>query len=82
MAEAKRYEAANAQVRLGAYSIVGLDKTVTVLKGQTLASISKAYFGPGMECYVQAYNNGITEVKEGMKIKIPKLQLKKKLTKK
>ena len=82
LAEAKRYEAANAQVRLGAYSIVGLDKTVTVLKGQTLASISKAYFGPGMECYVQAYNNGITEVKEGMKIKIPKLQLKKKLTKK
>ena len=60
LAEAKRYEAANAQVRLGAYSIVGLD----------------------MECYVQAYNNGITEVKEGMKIKIPKLQLKKKLTKK
>ena len=82
LAEAKRYEAANAQVRLGAYSIVGLDKTVTVLKGQTLASISKAYFGPGMECYVQAYNNGITEVKEGMKIKIPKLQLKKKHTKK
>lgn len=82
LAEAKRYEAANAQVRLGAYSIVGLDKTVTVLKGQTLASISKAYFGPGMECYVQAYNNGITEVKEGMKIKIPKLQLKKKLAKK
>ena len=77
---AKQYDASNAQVRLGAYSIVGYDQTVTVRKGQTLASISKAFFGPGMECYVQAYNNGITEVKEGMKLKIPKLQLKKKST--
>lgn len=79
--EASRYDAANAQVRLGAYSIVGYDQTVTVRKGQTLASISKAFFGPGMECYIQAYNNGIKEVQEGMKLKIPKLQLKKKLSK-
>jgi len=35
-----------------------------------------------MECYVQAFNGGITEVKEGMKLKIPKLQLKKKSSKK
>ena len=79
---AQQYASSNAQVRLGAYNIVGHDQTVTVRKGQTLASISKAFFGPGMECYVQAFNGGITEVKEGMKLKIPKLQLKKKSSKK
>ena len=79
---AQQYASSNAQVRLGAYNIVGLDQTVTVRKGQTLASISKAFFGPGMECYVQAFNGGITAVKEGMKLKIPKLQLKKKSSKK
>ena len=65
------------RVRTGAYSIVGVQQTVTVTKGQTLASISKAYLGPGMECYVEALN-GVKEVKEGQKIKIPELRLKKK----
>lgn len=66
------------RIRTGAYCIVGLATTVEVKKGQTLASISKAYLGPGMECYVEAYNGGISEVKAGQKIKIPKLELKKK----
>lgn len=64
------------RVRTGAYRIVGIDQIVTVKKSQTLSSISKAYLGPGMECYVEAIN-GTTEVKEGQKIKIPKLKLKK-----
>ena len=66
------------QVKYGAYQIVGLDQVVTVKKGQTLSSISKSYFGPDMESYVEAFNGGVKEVKEGMKLKIPKLELKKK----
>ena len=73
-----KYEQMSAAVRLGAYRIVGIDQTITVRKGQTLKSISKAYFGPGMECYVEALNGGIKEVSEGQKLKIPKLELKKK----
>jgi LysM repeat protein len=65
-------------VKYGAYQIVGLDQVVTVKKGQTLSSISKSYFGPDMESYVEAFNGGVKEVKEGMKLKIPKLELKKK----
>ena len=67
------------RVRLGAYMIMGVDQTITVQKGQTLAGLSKAYLGPGMECYLQAINGGIKEVKEGQTIKIPKLKTKKSL---
>lgn len=67
----------DARVRTGAYKIVGVDRTLTVRKGQTLRGISTANLGPGMECYVEAVNNGRTEFKEGEKIKIPKLQRKK-----
>lgn len=66
------------RVRTGAYTIVGTAKTVTVRAGQTIKSISKTYFGEGMECYVEAYNGGITQISEGQSIKIPQLQLKKK----
>ena len=69
------------RVRTGAYRIVGVANTVTVKSGQTIKSISKAYLGPGMECYVEAFNGGITELKEGQTIKIPKLQHKKKSAK-
>ena len=69
------------RVRTGAYRIVGVANTVTVRSGQTIKSISKTYLGPGMECYVEAFNGGITELKEGQTIKIPKLALKKKSTK-
>ena len=64
------------RIRTGAYIIVGTDRVVTVKSGQTLASISKANLGPGMECYVEVYNNR-KQVKAGDKIKIPKLKLKK-----
>lgn len=64
------------RIRTGAYVIVGTETVVTVKKGQTLASISKANLGPGMECYVEAYNN-VKTVKVGDKLKIPKLKLKK-----
>lgn len=64
------------RVRTGAYVITGVSETVTVRAGQTLASISKAYLGPGMECYVEAINGGIKTVTAGQKIKIPALKLK------
>lgn len=66
----------DARVRYGAYVIIGTETEVTVRKGQTLKGISKAYLGPDMECYVEAYNN-TKEVKEGDKVLIPKLQVKK-----
>ncbi len=64
------------RVRTGAYTIVGTATTVKVRAGQTLKSISKAYLGEGMECYVEVFNGGIKEVSEGQTIKIPELQLK------
>ena len=63
------------RVRTGAYIIVGVAKTVTVQPSQTLASISKAYLGEGMECYVEVLNNRHS-VKAGEKLKIPQLKLK------
>lgn len=63
------------RVRTGAYIIVGEETSVTVRSGQTLASISKAYLGPGMECYVEVFNNR-KEVKPGDKLRIPKLKIK------
>lgn len=65
------------RIRTGAYDITGVAQTVTVRKGQTLTSISKTYLGPGMECYMEAVNEK-KEVKEGDKVKIPALKLKKK----
>ncbi len=75
---AEVYNNKDARVRTGAYDIVGQETVVTVANGQTLKSISKCYLGAGMECYVEAFNGGITEVKPGDKVKIPKLALKKK----
>ena len=63
------------RVRTGAYIIVGVAKTMTVQPGQTLSSISKAYLGEGMECYVEVLNNRHS-VKAGEKLKIPQLKLK------
>lgn len=65
------------RIRTGAYRIVGVEKTVTAKSGQTLAGLSKLYLGPGMECYMQAIN-GCSEIKSGQKVKIPKLELKRK----
>ena len=72
----KQYEK-DARVRTGAYRIVGIDYVVTVNKGQTLYSLSKSMLGPGMECYIEAVNGNVKELKAGQKIKIPKLELKK-----
>lgn len=68
---------ADPRVRTGAYRIVGVAQTVTVKNGQSLASLSSLYLGPGMECYVEAMN-GKNEIKVGQKVKIPKLELKRK----
>lgn len=68
----------DARVRTGAYVIVGVDQVVTVQKGHTLASISKAFLGDGMECYVEVLNK-CTDVKPGDRLKIPKLKLKKRM---
>lgn len=68
----------DARVRTGAYVIVGIDQVVTVQKGQTLAFISKAFLGDGMECYVEVLNK-CTDVKPGDRLKIPKLKLKKRM---
>ena len=67
----------DARVRTGAYRIIGVAQTVTVGAGQTIEQISTRYLGSGMECYVEALN-GTSTVKAGQKIKIPKLELKKK----
>jgi len=69
------------RVRTGAYVITSIERTVTVQKGQTLAGISKAYLGPGMECYVEAVNGGIKSVEPGQELKIPALKIKKHHTK-
>lgn len=67
----------DARIRTGAYDIIGVAQTVTVQSGQTLKSISKAYLGPDMECYVEALN-GVKEVQAGDKLQIPKLKIRKK----
>lgn len=92
LAEAKKHQAENAaahasakydqdvRIRTGAYRIVGVAEVVTAREGQTIEAISKRYFGPGMECYVEALN-GSGKLKAGQKVKIPKLKLKKKSSK-
>lgn len=66
------------RLRTGAYIIIGVDRTVAVMKGQTLESISKVYLGPGMECYVEVLNS-CKKVSAGDSLKIPKLKLKKRI---
>lgn len=68
------------RVRTGAYRIIGVDQVVTVGEHQTMAALSKRYLGPGMECYIEALN-GTSTIKSGQKVKIPKLELKKKKAK-
>lgn len=77
MAEKASVYLNDSRIRTGAYRIVGVEKTVTAKSGQTLAGLSKLYLGPGMECYMQAIN-GCSEIKPGQKVKIPKLELKRK----
>ena len=74
-ASSKYYQ--DARVRTGAYRIIGVSEVVTAREGQTIKSLSQKYLGPGMECYVEALN-GTSQLKPGQKVKIPKLELKKK----
>ena len=67
----------DARVRTGAYRIIGVSEVVTAREGQTIKSLSQKYLGPGMECYVEALN-GNSLLNPGQKVKIPKLELKKK----
>ena len=67
----------DARVRTGAYRIIGVSEVVTAKEGQSIKSLSQKYLGPGMECYVEALN-GTSQLKPGQKVKIPKLELKKK----
>ena len=79
-----KYDTMDARVRTGAYVIVGIDKYIIVREGQTVGKIAKALLGPGMSCYIEVLN-GVTEnepLKEGTKIKIPKLRHKKAAKKK
>ena len=74
--DSKQLATANAMVKTGAYRIVGTAKTITVKKGDTMERLSRLYLGEGMSCYIQLHN-GVAEVSECMRLKIPKLELKK-----
>lgn len=76
-AQASRKYDQDARVRTGAYRIIGVSEVVMAREGQTIKSLSQKYLGPGMECYVEALN-GTSLLKPGQKVKIPKLELKKK----
>ena len=79
-----KYEKADIRVRTGAYRITGMAQEITVRAGDTMEKISKRYLGDGMVCYMSVYN-GLTDntpLKEGQKLRVPQLILKKKLKKK
>lgn len=75
----RTYALKDARVRTGAYRIVGTDSEVTVRAGETVARVAKRTLGPGMECYIEVYNDitSKTVLKEGQILKIPKLEAKK-----
>ena len=81
---AAKYDALDTRVRTGAYCIVGEETSVKVKAGETVKIISKRALGPGMECYVEVFNNlsANAELKEGQTIRIPKLELRKRVFKK
>jgi hypothetical protein len=78
--ELDQYEAKDLRVRIGAYRIVGTDRVVKARAGDDVPRISKRFFGPRMECYIEVYNDikPGTPLKAGQPIKIPKLVRKKK----
>ena len=75
-----QYEAMDIRLKTGAYRIIGTDKIITVKPGDNLTRICNHTLGPGMECYIEVYNNikPDTPLEPGKKIKIPKVELKKK----
>ena len=83
-ADTDKYAEMDNRVRYGAYRIVGTDYEVTVKAGESTARVSKRTLGPDMECYIEVYN-GLKPgavLEAGKTVKIPKLELKKKLKKK
>ncbi len=82
-AKTDKYAEMDNRVRYGAYRIVGTDYEVTAKAGESTARVSKRTLGPDMECYIEVYN-GLKPgavLEAGKKVKIPKLELKKKLKK-
>jgi nucleoid DNA-binding protein len=83
-ADTDKYAEMDNRVRYGAYRIVGTDYEVTAKAGESTARVSKRTLGPDMECYIEVYN-GLKPgavLEAGKTVKIPKLELKKKLKKK
>ena len=71
------FAAMNAQIPYGAYDIVGVDTTITVMKGQDLAAISRIFLGTDIQIYLIVLNGGNNDPKEGDRYMIPKLKLRK-----
>jgi len=78
-----KWEKADQRLKYGAYRIVGEDYTIKVRAGETTSRIAKRTLGPDMECYIEAFNSikSNNDLKEGQTVKIPKLELKKKMKK-
>lgn len=72
------YDNKNAQVRTGAYRIIGVDNIITLKSDESVKSLSDRMLGPGMECYISVINdiNESETLNKGQKIKIPKLELR------
>lgn len=80
----RKYEEMDRRIQYGAYGIVGTDTVLTAKEGETLGRISRVALGPDMECYMEVYNGlkASDVLKAGQKIRVPKLETKKKLLKK
>lgn len=74
------YDSLDERVRTGAYRIIGTDTILTVRNGETMRRLCKRTLGPGMACYIEVYNGLApnTPLTPGQKIKIPKLEWRKK----
>ena len=75
-----KWEAMDVRVKTGAYRILGTDTVVKAKAGDNLTRIGNRLLGPGMECYLEVYNDikPGTALTAGQEIKIPKVELKKK----
>lgn len=78
--DSEKYERMDNRVRTGAYRIVGTDYTVVVRQGETMKRLCKRTLGEGMACYIEVYNDmeRNAPLVAGTKIKIPKLEWKRK----
>jgi nucleoid DNA-binding protein len=77
--DSEKYDKSSRLVRLGAYRIVGVQKTIRLKSNQTLTRLAVRELGSkDMLCYILALNemSGNDVVKEGQKILIPKLQIR------